>query len=230
MNYKFRVPFSYVDESLNMSYYNACILISDMVCDFLACNNFDNSIFSKTHNALWVVLKNKIIINNIAKYKDDLEIEVSYIDIKKLYTTIKVLVKKESSICYEAYVCLAAVNSTSHNILDISNMNILKLTENGYNLYSRFKNNIDDYEKYKEVKPIKRDIDYSRHVNNLVYIRWLLDLFNELGIKNICNIEIHYLHEIKSNDNVSIYLKKEENSVYFMIYTTVINAKGKVVL
>lgn len=230
MNYKLKVPFSYVDESLNLSYYNTGILISDAVCDFLDENKIDNSIFSKTHSALWVVLKNKINIYNIAKYKDDLDINVEFLDIKKLCITIGVVVKKDDVLYADAYVCLAAINSTNHNIIDISMLNLFDIKKESINLYSRFKNNMDGFLIQKEVKPLKRDIDFSRHVNNLVYIRWLIDILNEQNIYEFKSIEIHYLKEIKFEDKVSIYFKKEESSVYFIIYTKEINAKGLILV
>lgn len=225
MNYKFKVPFSYVDCNLNLSYYNTCILISDAVCDFLELNNFDNSIFSYSHSALWVVLKNKIIIRGTAKYKDILDIDVNYVEIKKLYTIIEVNVFKDSNILYKAYVTLGAISTFDHSLLDIGNLNILPLNENKVNVYTHFKNSLDGFDFLFNYKVKKEDIDFSNHLNNLIYIKILLE-----KIENPKSIEIHYLKEVKLNDIINVYVKKEESSLYFIIYTDTFNAKGKIVL
>lgn len=63
------------------------------------------------------------------------------------------------------------------------------------------------------------DIDYSKHTNNAIYIRYVLNsLPSEFFDKYaITDVEIHYINESKEGQKLKIYKKQNNNSIDFLI-------------
>lgn len=83
----------------------------------------------------------------------------------------------------------------------------------------------DDFapeDKISEVTVRSTGIDFVRHLNNIAYIRMMLDQFPAKCItaKAIHAIEIHYGHPCKESEILSIYKKQEGNVFRFAIKKT----------
>lgn len=68
-------------------------------------------------------------------------------------------------------------------------------------------------------RPVYSDFDYNGHVNNAKYIEWVCDLFPPEHYKDnpIKTIDIRYVQEIRTNDEVTLNLiKKEDESAFFV--------------
>lgn len=70
-----------------------------------------------------------------------------------------------------------------------------------------------------EQKIYSQDIDYSRHVNNAIYVRYIMnalpcDFFNK---NKITDFEIHYINESKEGQILKIYKKEENKNISFLI-------------
>ena len=90
------------------------------------------------------------------------------------------------------------------------------LTQDGYlKLDGEFTENDLAYEQ----KIYSQDIDYSRHVNNAIYVRYIMnalpcDFFNK---NKITDFEIHYINESKEGQILKIYKKEENKNISFLI-------------
>lgn len=60
-----------------------------------------------------------------------------------------------------------------------------------------------------EQKVFSADIDYSRHTNNAVYVKYIANTLScEFLDKNkITDFEIHYINESKEGQNLRVYKK-----------------------
>ena len=63
------------------------------------------------------------------------------------------------------------------------------------------------------------DIDYSRHTNNVMYIRFILNaLSSEFTDRNmITDFEIHYINESCEGQTLKIYKKQNDGALEFLI-------------
>ena len=64
------------------------------------------------------------------------------------------------------------------------------------------------------------DIDINQHVNNVKYIKWIIDScpIEKLSTQTIGKLEVNFLHEAKYNDQLCVYNNCEDNmESYFEI-------------
>lgn len=60
------------------------------------------------------------------------------------------------------------------------------------------------------------EIDYSGHVNNVCYIKYLINTFNTAYLKtiDITDIEISYIHEAFEGNILKVYRKLIDDNTY----------------
>ena len=63
------------------------------------------------------------------------------------------------------------------------------------------------------------DIDFGRHMNNVAYIRVLLDCFSakQIASGTISSIEAHYASPCLEGETLSVYQKQDGNTVRIAI-------------
>ena len=71
---------------------------------------------------------------------------------------------------------------------------------------------------YKQ-KIYSQDIDFSKHTNNVIYARYIMNsLKNDFLDKiEITDFEIHYINESKENQVLEIYKKEKNGEIEFLI-------------
>ena len=83
----------------------------------------------------------------------------------------------------------------------------------------RFRDNFtpDDFTREYAVRPT--DIDFGRHMNNVAYIRVLLDCFpaKQIASGEIASIEAHYASPCLEGETLSVYQKQDGNTVRIAI-------------
>ncbi len=90
------------------------------------------------------------------------------------------------------------------------------LSQDGYlKLDTKF---TEDDLAYKQ-KVYSQDIDYSRHVNNAIYVRYVMNTLScdFLSKNKITDFEIHYINETREGQILKIYKKEENNNIRFLI-------------
>ena len=75
----------------------------------------------------------------------------------------------------------------------------------------------DDFVRNYTVRPT--DIDFGRHMNNVAYIRVLLDCFSakQIASGTIASIEAHYFAPCLEGETLSVYQKQDGNTVRIAI-------------
>lgn len=66
----------------------------------------------------------------------------------------------------------------------------------------------------EEIKIHYSDIDINRHVNNVKYLKWLIDALPIVSLtkKLISSIEINFLHELKLDENIQIFQELDDDN------------------
>ncbi len=65
----------------------------------------------------------------------------------------------------------------------------------------------------EEIKVHYSDIDINRHVNNVKYLKWLIDAFSSETLieKQILELEINFLHELKLGEHIQIFQEQNDH-------------------
>lgn len=85
--------------------------------------------------------------------------------------------------------------------------------------YSKLNETFSEDDFVYEQKVLVADIDYSRHTNNVVYVRYIVNTVSCEFLDNnqITDFEIHYINESREGEILKIYKKEKESSMEFLI-------------
>lgn len=175
-------------------------------------------------NALWVVTKTKVKINELPRWNDEINIRTwpmgaEGVRCNRCYQIIK-----------DGEVFINGI--TEWVIIDAETRHLRKIETTSYpndidwiqekSIDEKFRRFKDDFTEDDLVyKRLIRsgDIDVTHHTNNVTYITMLLDTFSvkELESMTFKEIEISYLNESLEGEILSIYRKRADEGYYFKI-------------
>jgi len=164
------------------------------------------------NNHAWVLSRMKIKIIRPAKWKETIRIETFPTGIKGLFGArdFRIFDADEQIIALASSYWLV-VDLNSHRPLRPHDI-VKHMPLGGY--LEVFEDELGKLaplsqkaELVEEIKIHYSDIDINRHVNNVKYLKWLIDALPDemLTKKPISEIEINFLHEIKLGEFIQIY-------------------------
>lgn len=221
---EYKMDYSFLDKDLKLKVNECFNLAQNTATEYFEKFNGDNIYVREKDNAVWVVTKSKIHI-----YKN-----ISWLDILtgESYTSMVKPIRVETETKFtDSNNELVFIASQQSCPLDIDTRKIRKIDTLTFPKDMEIDNSLfkNDYQKLNDIfnktnfvyeqKVYSQDIDYSNHVNNTVYARYIMNsLSNEfLDRINITDVEIHYIAESKEGQILKIYKKEKENSIEFLI-------------
>ena len=81
--------------------------------------------------------------------------------------------------------------------------------------YQRLNDTFDENDFVYEQKIYSQDIDFSKHVNNVIYVRFIMNSLSNDFLDNIdiTDLEMHFIAESKEGQTLKIYKKELDNNV-----------------
>lgn len=169
-------------------------------------------------NYSWALLNWKVKFISRPKYGEDLKIKTWARYYTKLYCYRDFEV-------YNADGKLMAIATSNWILIDVEKGKIAKLSEELMKLYSPEDKSVfgitdidkltepDSYSTTTNYVIRKADIDINNHVNNLNYLDMALEGFpGDTNEFNSCTeLEIMYKHQIRLDDNVTLFYSSENN-------------------
>jgi len=223
-NKDYKISYSEVDKNLKLGVYESFNLAQDTVTDYFESFGGDNIVVKNKDHAAWVVSKAKVHFNQFPSWGDVIKGRCYTTKIKPIRIELETAFKNTDD------EVLFVTNQESC-VLDIETRKIRKintitypndmeveqsLTQEGYlKLNTKFTEDDLDYEQ----KIYSQDIDYSRHVNNAIYVRYIMNALScdFLSKNKITDFEIHYINESKEGQILKIYKKEENKNIRFLI-------------
>lgn len=219
MKYEYKheheITYSEVDKNVKLGLLNSVLFAQDMMTKYFRTIGSDNYTTKINDNALWVVAKTRINFTKFPKWLDTIKGHSYTAQTKlarvELETTFK---DKNDNILF-------VVNQESCPI-DITTRKIRKINTISYPTdmetidaihkepFLKLDTFFEDIDKVYSFNVLATDIDFSNHVNNAVYVRYILNTFPSdfWNDKTITYFEIHYIRETKEGQLLTIFKKE----------------------
>lgn len=212
------IPASLMGNDINISTLGMATMVQDsVVCafDLFSLGNMD----MRKHGLMWVFSKNVICVNKYFGWNNYYKV-VSYVSSQSVVTVTAdtVFYNKDDEVMFYARTEACALDIASRRIVrtrDIPNMSNAVIYPPMPDIsFSRFLIE-GDFTFLNKRKILLSSIDYSRHTNNVEYVRFVIDTLPNLEADNgkFSKIEIHFLKESKLGDELSLY----KNDDFYLI-------------
>ncbi|MBR3133320.1 MAG: hypothetical protein IKG42_04575 [Clostridia bacterium] len=218
------ISYSDVDFNINFGIFQVANMVQDIGTTFFKLFKCDNPTVRKRNNAAWVISKTKIVFNRIPKLGDEINSRVYFTDVRPVRTLCETDIKNHQGDC-------DVVVKQEYCTIDIDTRKVRKLSTVGFpedmeieeglidNSFKRLKRDFTQDDLIYETRAYVTDLDYNEHVNNAIYIRYILNCFNlEFLKKNVVKeFEIHYISEVREGEYLSVFMDGKDNEFEFLI-------------
>ena len=186
------------------------------------------------NNHAWVLLRMRIKIIRPAKWKETIRIETFPTGIKGLFGArdFRILDTNNQVIALASSRWLV-VDLKTHRPLRphdiVKHMPIGNYAEVFDEDLGKLSPLSAKAEMIEDIKIHYSDIDINHHVNNVKYLKWLIDAFPHemLTKKTISELEINFLHELKIGDHIQIFQEFDgHNCMHCMIKSSTTNTEN----
>ncbi len=223
-NKDYKISYSEVNQDLKLGIYESFNLAQDTVTEYFESFGGDNIVVKNKDNAVWVVAKAKVHFNRFPSWRDDIKGICYTTKIKPIRIEVETAFKNiDDEVLFITNQESCVIDIETRKIRKISTITYpddmeieQSLMQDGYlKLDTKFTE--DDF--VYEQKVYSQDIDYSGHVNNAIYVRYIMNALScDFLIKNkITDFEIHYINESKEGQILKIYKKEENKNIRFLI-------------
>lgn len=204
-----KVDASLTDSLANLSVIGIFQIVENTVTELFGELSYDNITMKKKYNAIWVFAKTKIkILENIA-WSNDFSAVCFISSMTRATISVDVAIKNKSDkLCVYSRVELCAMDLQTERIRKLSTIDIddsftMEKPETDI-AFTRF--NTGKLPECGQVQVKYTNIDFSRHTNNIEYIRFMLNTYSvqELETKPIKEMEVLYKNQSFENDLLTI--------------------------
>ena len=206
---KQKVGASITDSLANISVIGIFQTVEDAVTELLGELNADNITMKKMENSIWVFAKNRIKIMQNIVWNEDFYTVCFISSVTRATVNVDIAIKNQSEeLCAYSRVELCAMDLQTERIKRISAVGLADrmVSEKPEKdiAFTRFCRG--ELPEYGQVQVKYTNIDFSRHTNNIEYIRFMLDTYSvrELEIRPVKEMEISYSNQSFEDDVLTI--------------------------
>lgn len=205
-----------------LSVLGAFRIVEDAVTEMMAALKIDGLTVKRKYNAMWVFARNRIKLTGELQWGEDYTVESFITAFSLVRLNIETAVKNK-------FGEIAVYSKTELCALDLGTGRIMKTSEVGLNdkfikersltdiAFTKFSDN--ELPQAGSVTVRSTNIDFSRHTNNVEYVRLLLNTYSVEEMLNspIREIEVCYVSQSFENDVLQIYKSTECNRDILLI-------------
>lgn len=221
---EYKVSYTEVNQNLKLGLVEAMTLPQNMVTEYFECFKSDNIVLKNQNNAVWVVSKAKLHFNKYPNWRDVIYGRSYTTKVKPIRVEMETTFKnEEGEILFSAKQESCAIDLETRKIRKVETVNYPSDMETEENIiqeaYSKLNEVFSEDNLIYEQKVFSTDIDYSRHTNNVMYVRYIANTLScEFLDKNkITDFEIHYINESKEGQILKIYKIEKNGLIEFLI-------------
>ena len=205
---------SLLNSKSELSIIGAFQIVQDNVTELMGVLGIDGLKTRKKYNAMWVISKNRLKFVKAPFWNTNVVVE-SFVSSKSLVKmTIDTVIKdSDDNIC----VC----GHTELCVLDIATGRIKKITEVGVGdniekhdsvvdiQFGHYDNDLSNKLETCEVR--STNIDYLHHCNNIEYLRFILNTYQEKDLHGISEMEMMYANQSFEGEKLDVYKSSNDN-------------------
>ncbi len=221
---EYKINYTEVDQNLKLGLVEAMTLPQNMVTEYFESFKSDNIILKEQNNAIWVVSKAKIHFYQYPNWRDIIYGRSYTTKVKPIRVEMETTFKnKEGENLFAVKQESCAIDLKTRKIRKVETVNYPLDMETEENViqepYLKLSETFSDNDFVYEQKVFSTDVDYSRHTNNVVYVKYIANVLSCEFLDNnqITDFEIHYINESKEGQILKVYKKEKENSMEFLI-------------
>ena len=199
-------------------------LVQNMMTEYFESFKSDNIRLKAKNNAIWVVTKAKMHFYKYPMWRDEISGIGRTTKVKPIRTEMETTFKdKENKLLFSTRQETCVIDLDTRKIRKVETVDYPEDMEAEepifQDAYQVLKDDFSEEDYVYKQKVFSSDIDFSRHTNNVSYVKYII---NTLPCKffednKVTDIEIHYISETKEGQTLKIYKKEKENSVLFLI-------------
>ncbi|MBR2290529.1 MAG: hypothetical protein IJ867_08185 [Clostridia bacterium] len=217
--------YSEIDSSAHLSLISSLKFIQNMSTEYFQRMGTDNFTVSTQNNAVWVITKTKIKFFRRPVWKDKIAIRIYSVRLSAIRFSVEICFESEDgevfAVSKQEYCAIDIDSRRARKISTISFPSDLEVEEERFpEDYRRLKEEFEEGEFVYSTKVCSQDIDFSKHTNNVVYVRFLMNIFSckFLEENEIDEFEIHYIREAREGEELEIYKKEvSDKEMEFLI-------------
>lgn len=207
---KQKVSASTTDSLANMSVVGIYQTVEDAVTELLGELGFDNIVMKKKYDTIWVFSKSRIsIFENIA-WNETFYSTCFISSITHATVNVDIAIKSKSEeLCAYSRVEMCALDLQTERLKRISAIGIAdRIMPEKPEIdmaFTRFDRG--ELPEYGQVQVKYTSIDFSRHTNNIEYVRFMLNTYSvrELETRPVKEMEILYANQSFEGDVLTIH-------------------------
>ena len=212
---EYQVSYTEVDQNLKLGLEEAVTFHQNIVTEYFESFKSDNIVLKNQNNAIWVVSKTKVHFNKYPTWRDIIYGRSYTTKVKPIRVEMETTFKnKEGEILFTTKQESCAIDLETRKIRKVETVNYPPDMETEENIiqepYLKLNESFSENDFVYEQKIFSSDIDYSRHTNNAVYVRFIENALSCEFLDNyqITDFEIHY-------NRISYKRRRERNSKSF---------------
>ena len=231
------IEYSDVDTNLNLSVFHATNIVQNIMTNLFDNIGLTNMVLKQHHNAAWVISKLKVGFTQYPRLNDIVTGRAFVSSNSKIRLNLdSVFNDTSNNALFYAKQEICPMDLSTRKVRRLDTINYptnLELHQSVYTApFSQFTFDLALFSKACDYTVSYCDIDFTRHVNNASYVRFMLNSLDVSFFDNniITDLEIHYINECREGDVLSIYKQMTENNLNFVILhneTKIIEANFK---
>lgn len=219
--YKFSIKSYDTAENGKLTLQSLLHFLQECAWDNARVNDFGFEHLEK-ENAFWVLSKILIEIDEYPEWKDNIEIKTWPKGVDGLFPIRDFQIFRNGDIIGRVTSYWLILDKDTKRPKRLDKLNFIH--KNFFNEIAidkslgkiTFKGDLQELGKRKVYYS---DLDVNKHVNNAIYVKWILDSFfsGELDNKNILEFEINFLSELVLNDEFTVNAVEEKGERFYVL-------------
>lgn len=219
-----KVTAAFTDRRCEMDIFHASQLFQDAFTEFFAQYGCDAIRMSKSHGAVWAIARSKICYERLPLWGQTVQVRAVPVKISPVSIHLNVAVESlDGAVLVRCRQEMCAVDVTDHSLRRVNTTPFpLDLPVEPPILDEPFRRKKvelgEDCLCYRHLVR-STDTDMNGHMNNVAYVRLLLDAFPSSFWDRyfIRSFDIHYAAESREGEELSVYQRREGDTVDLQI-------------
>ncbi|MBR2282247.1 MAG: hypothetical protein IJ863_06470 [Spirochaetales bacterium] len=215
----FEITYSQADRWLALDLVNATSIVQEMNTEYFKTFKCDNISCKERDNALWVITKTRLHFVKTPTWGDVISGVSGSIKTHGYKTEIDTAFTCGPSLSFVARQELFVIDATTREPRRIDTIgypaDMEYVPETVPLRFFRIKEELGEQDLVYTDHFRLSDIDYSNHVNNVVYVRYVLNALNPsfFESRRIVDFEIQYRHECYEGHELSVYRRDLDENI-----------------